>query len=136
MKQHKPGERHSVVDRMDREETMLKRRLADLDAEKPSLTAFYNSMTPGQKLEFGRAAHASQEADGMHMMIGMMGRPRPPEMGGRMSRGPMGSPGRWAMLRRRRRNNGLRHRTVIKGRLAASALFSCARRNKAAQTPA
>lgn len=91
--QHKPGERHSVVDRLNREETMLKRRLADLDAEKPSLTAFYDSMTPAQKQEFGRAA-IHHRGRGMHMMIGMMGRPRPPEMGGRMSRGPMGSPGR------------------------------------------
>jgi hypothetical protein len=85
---HKPGERPSVVDRLNLEETMLKKRLSDLDAQKPSLGAFYDSLTPTQKQEFGRAAmHRSER---MHMMIGMIGRPRPPEMGPHMGRGPMG----------------------------------------------
>jgi hypothetical protein len=88
---HKPGDRPGLVDRMNTEETMLKKRIADLDAEKPSLTAFYDSLTPAQKQEFGRAA-MRRRAERMHMMVGMMGRPRPPELGGRMGRGPMGGP--------------------------------------------
>ena len=87
-REHKPGERPSVIDRLDREETMLKRRLADLDAEKPSLTAFYESLSPQQKQEFGRSAMHHRE--GMHMMMGMMG--HRPGMGGPMGHGPMGGP--------------------------------------------
>jgi len=84
---HKPGERPSVVDRLNHEETMLKKRLADIDAEKPTLTAFYESLSPQQKEEFGRAA--------MHRMaerMGMMGRRPGPGMGGPMGHGPMGGP--------------------------------------------
>lgn len=82
---HKPGERPSVLDDMNREEAMLKRRLADIDAEKPSLTAFYDSLSAQQKQEFGRAAMHHMEGR-MHMMMGMMG--HPPGMGGPMHRGP------------------------------------------------
>jgi hypothetical protein len=46
-----------------------------------------------QKQEFGRAAMHRGAERMHHMMIGMMGRPHPPEMGGRMGRGPMGGPG-------------------------------------------
>jgi len=89
---HKPGGRPTVVDRLNLEETMLKKRLSDLDTEKPSLAAFYDSLTAEQKQEFGRAAmHRGGER--MHMMIGMMGRPRPPEMGAHMGHGPMDGPG-------------------------------------------
>ncbi len=35
---------------------MLKQRLADIDAEKPALTAFYGSLADQQKQEFGLAA--------------------------------------------------------------------------------
>lgn len=85
----KPGERPSVVDRLNREETMLKKRLADIDAEKPSLTAFYGSLSAQQKQEFGRAA-MHHMAERMHMMMGMM---EHPGMGGPVSHrgpGPMG----------------------------------------------
>ena len=85
----KPGQRPSVVDRLNMEETMLKKRLANIDAEKPSLTAFYDSLSPQQKQEFGRSAMHGMEGR-MHMM-GMMDGPRP-GMGGRMGRGPMGGP--------------------------------------------
>jgi hypothetical protein len=84
----KPGQRPTVVDRLTMEETMLKKRLANIDAEKPSLTAFYDSLSPQQKQEFGRAGMHGMEGR-MHMMMGMMGGPRP-GMGGRMGRGPMG----------------------------------------------
>jgi hypothetical protein len=86
----KPGQRPNVVDRLDREEAMLKKRLANIDAEKPSLSAFYDSLTAEQKQEFTRTAMHGME-DRMHMMMGMMGGPRP-GMGGRMGRGPMGGP--------------------------------------------
>ncbi len=39
----------SPMDGMAREEDMLKRRLADLQAERPALAAFYNSLTDTQK---------------------------------------------------------------------------------------
>jgi hypothetical protein len=84
---HKPGERPGLLDRLNREETMLKRRLANIDAEKPTLTAFYESLSAQQKQEFGRAAMHRMEGR-MHMMMGMMGRPHP-GMGGPMGRGPM-----------------------------------------------
>jgi len=88
---HKPGERPSVVDRLNLEETMLKKRLADIDAEKPTLTAFYDSLSSQQKQEFGRAAMRHM-AGSMHMMMGMMDHPHP-GMGGPVSHrgpGPMG----------------------------------------------
>jgi hypothetical protein len=46
----------TIVDRMARQQDRLKNRLADLDAERPALEAFYNSMSAEQKQEFGRAA--------------------------------------------------------------------------------
>jgi hypothetical protein len=64
---------------------MLKKRLATIDAEKPSLTAFYDSLTAEQKQEFTRAAMHGME-DRMHMMMGMMGGPH------RGMAGPMGGP--------------------------------------------
>ena len=90
---HQPrqrGQRPNVVDRLNLEETMLKKRLANIDAEKPSLTAFYDSLTPQQKQEFGRAGMHRMQGR-MHMMMGMMGGPHP-GMAGRMGRGPMGGP--------------------------------------------
>jgi hypothetical protein len=84
------GERRSVVQRLAMEEDHLKKRLADIEAERPALTAFYDSLTAAQKEEFGRSQmHRMRER--MHMMMGMMG--RHPGMGpgmGPMGRGPMG----------------------------------------------
>lgn len=88
---HKPGERPSVLDGLNREETMLKKRLADIGAEKPSLTAFYDSLSAQQKQEFTRAAMRHM-AERIHIMMGMMDRPHP-GMGGPVSHrgpGPMG----------------------------------------------
>lgn len=73
----------SVVDRMSLEEDMLKRRLADIEAERPALTALYNALTPAQKEELG---HGGMR----HIMIGMMDRPHPGM--GMMRQGPMGGP--------------------------------------------
>lgn len=87
---HKAGERPNVLDGLNREETMLKKRLDEIDAEKPSLTAFYDSLSTQQKQEFGRAA-MHHMAERMHMMMGMMDHPRP-GMGGHMGHGSLGGP--------------------------------------------
>ncbi|HSS14338.1 MAG TPA: hypothetical protein VLL04_10610, partial [Rhizomicrobium sp.] len=65
------------------EEELLKRRLSDIQAERPALAALYAALTPAQKEEFG-------EAGSMHMMMGMMDRPHPGMGPGPMGRGPMG----------------------------------------------
>jgi hypothetical protein len=77
------GERHSVVDRLAMEEDMLKKRLSDIEAERPALAAFYDSLSAAQKQEFGHGGMRGR-------MMGMMG--RHPGMGpGRMGlMGPMG----------------------------------------------
>ena len=76
-----------MVERLNREEVMLKRRLADIEAERPSLTAFYAALNPEQKREFGQAAMRAMGGR-LHMMMGMMGH-RPGPMGP-MGHGPMG----------------------------------------------
>jgi hypothetical protein len=79
--------RHSdVVDRLTLEEDLLKKRLADIQAERPALAAFYESLTPAQKEEFGHG-DMRRMAGRMHMMMGMMGRPHPGM--GRMEHGPI-----------------------------------------------
>jgi hypothetical protein len=98
------GQRSSIVDRLTREEDMLKRRLSDIEAERPALAALYGALTPQQKEEFGRGG---MHGMGRHrMMMGMMDRHpgmmrRGGQMDGRMGepmggpmrdRGPMGAP--------------------------------------------
>lgn len=90
------GQRPSVVDRLAQEEELLKRRLSDIQAERPALAAFYGALTPAQKEEFQRN-DMHRMAGRMHMMLGMMERPhgnmgfmRQHPMGG--SNGPMGVP--------------------------------------------
>jgi len=81
------GPRAGVLDRMTREEDLLKRRLSDIQAERPTLTALYTSLTPAQKEEFGRGGmHGGR----FHMMLGMMDRPHPGM--GMMRQGPMNGP--------------------------------------------
>jgi hypothetical protein len=79
----------SVVDRLTLEEDLLKKRLADIQAERPALVAFYDSLTPAQKEEFCRR-DMRRMAGRMHMMMGMMGRPHPDMGPDRMEHGPMG----------------------------------------------
>ena len=82
------GHHHSdVVARMGMEEDMLKKRLADIEAERPSLTALYTALTPAQKEEFSRN-DMRRMAGRLHMMVGMMDHPGM----GMMRRGPMGGP--------------------------------------------
>ena len=92
-KQHSEarGHRFSVVVRLALEEDLLKKRLADIQAERPALTAFYNSLTPAQKEEFGHGDR-HRMAGRMHMMLGMMDRPHRGMGPGRMDRGPMTEP--------------------------------------------
>jgi Spy/CpxP family protein refolding chaperone len=87
----RPRQAHrlSVVDRLTLEEDLLKKRLSDIQAERPALTALYNSLTPAQKEEFGQG-DMHRMAGRMRMMLGMMDRPHPGP--GRMDRGPMGGP--------------------------------------------
>jgi len=51
----------NIVERMGREEDMLKRRIADLDAERPVLSALYNALSAEQReaLSPGRRMGAS-----------------------------------------------------------------------------
>jgi hypothetical protein len=88
------GQRPSVVDRMTLEEDLLKRRLSDIQAERPALAALYGALTPAQKEEFQRN-DMHRMAGRMHMMLGMMDRPRG-NMGfmrrGPGPDGPMGGP--------------------------------------------
>ena len=73
----------SMIDRMAREEEMLKTRLANLEAERPALEALYNALTPDQRKELGRGGMGDHPMM-RQMMMGMMGRHR--------GMGPMGGP--------------------------------------------
>jgi hypothetical protein len=82
--------RGNPVDRMAREEEMLKARLADLQSERPALEALYNALTPDQRRELGHPGMGGGRP--MHgMMMGMMHRPGMGPMG--MGPGPMGPHG-------------------------------------------
>ena len=87
----------TVIDRIAAEEDMLKRRLADLDAERPVLETLYNSLSPEQKREFGRGGdEMGRRMMMMHHMFaegprGGPGMMAPGMMGhGMMRQGPMG----------------------------------------------
>jgi hypothetical protein len=81
--------RPSVVDRMTREEDLLKKRLADIQAERPSLTALYNALTPAQKEEFSHSDMRRMPGR-FNMMFSMLDRPHPGM--GMMRQGPMNGP--------------------------------------------
>jgi len=82
------GQRHDMMERLDREEDRLKTRLADIQAERPALSALYAALDPTQKEELGRAARVGGR---MHMARSMM-HGRSPEMGRRFGRGSAGEP--------------------------------------------
>lgn len=79
-------QRLTVVDRLALEEDLLKRRLSDIQTERPALIALYAALTPAQKQEFGE--------DGPRHMAGrmhMLGMRLHPGMGpSAMGRGPAG----------------------------------------------
>ena len=79
------GQRPDMMARLDREEDRLKTRLADIQAERPALSALYAALDPTQKEELGRAARMGGR---MHRTMGMM--QHGPEMGRRFGRGPAG----------------------------------------------
>jgi hypothetical protein len=83
------AQRPDMMDRLGREEEMLKTRLADIQAERPSLTALYASLSPAQKEEFAHAARRGM-GERLHLAAGMMRRGG--EMGHRFGRGPDGPP--------------------------------------------
>jgi len=79
------GQRPDMMQRLDREEDMLKMRLADIQAERPALQALYGALNPTQKQEFARAAREGM-GERMHMAMEMMR--HAPQMGRRLGRGP------------------------------------------------
>lgn len=84
------GQRPDMMQRLDREENMLKTRLADIQAERPALDALYGALSATQKQEFARAARHGM-GERMHMAMGMMR--HGPQMGRRLGRGgPDGEP--------------------------------------------
>jgi len=84
------GARPGPVDRLAMEEELLKKRLADIQAERPALAAFYDSLTPAQKEEFGHG-DMRRMAGRMRMMMGMMGHPgMGPDPMRPMEHGPIG----------------------------------------------
>lgn len=83
-----PGTRScDAVERLNRQETRLKRRLADIEAERPALTALYAALTPAQQQDFSRGEHHRMGGH-MHHMMGMMGHPH--GMSHRQGRSPDG----------------------------------------------
>jgi hypothetical protein len=83
--------RGDAVERLNRQEMRLKRRLADIEAERPALTALYAALTPAQQQDFSRGEHRRMGGR-MHRMMGMMGGHHGREMGRRFGRGPAGEP--------------------------------------------
>jgi len=83
------GHRPSMVERLALEEDLLKRRLADIQAERPALAALYGALTPAQKEEFGRG-DMHRMPDRFNVMFGMLDRPHPGM--GMMRQGPMSGP--------------------------------------------
>ncbi len=79
-----PGTMTSPVDRMTREEDRLKKRVADIDAERPALTALYNALTPEQRQDLspGPRGMMGRGMMGGGMMGGGMMGPGPMNMGG------------------------------------------------------
>ena len=95
------GRQLSVVDRLALEEDLLKRRLSDIQTERPALSALYAALTQAQKQEFGQD-DMRRMTGRVHMMLGIMDRPHPgmgpdsmdhgPMDHRPMGRGPMGGP--------------------------------------------
>jgi hypothetical protein len=75
---HRERKMSTPVERMSREQDMLKKRLADLDAERPVLAALYDTLTPQQREALSPRGRRMM-AGGM-MERGMM-RQGPMEMG-------------------------------------------------------
>jgi hypothetical protein len=85
------GQRRNVMERLTLEEDLLKRRLADIQAERPALAALYGALTPAQKEEFSRTDR-HRMAGGMPMMMDRPHRNMGFMRQGPMTNGPMGGP--------------------------------------------
>jgi hypothetical protein len=87
------AERANLIDRLGEEEKMLKRRIADIQAERPALEAFYNSLTQAQKAEMTHG-HDARMGERMHRMAGMMdhGGPHGPDGRPPIEHGPDAPP--------------------------------------------
>jgi len=88
-----PADKPSIMEGFDRRTAMMEDRLAALKAEKPSLQALVESLSPEQQKIFARAA-----AHAMHDRMGKMGRhdgmgPHGPGMGPGKGMGPGDGPG-------------------------------------------
>jgi hypothetical protein len=88
------GHRPTALDRMTMEEDLLKKRLADIQAERPPLIAFYNALRPAQKEEFSHSDMRLMPGR-FNVMFGMLDRPHPGM--GMMRQGPMRDPMNGAM---------------------------------------
>ncbi|OJU11915.1 MAG: hypothetical protein BGN85_06075 [Alphaproteobacteria bacterium 64-11] len=88
MKMDKPmrAAARTPLERLAREEEMLKARLADISAERPALQALYGSLTDEQKAEFGRGGHR------MAMRMMRHGPMNGPMRGSPGMQGPAGTP--------------------------------------------
>jgi hypothetical protein len=78
---------------MAREEDQLKARLADVEAERPALEAFYNSLSPTQKTELARSedrGRGGMRGSRFASAMGPGSMERGPLGQGPMGRGPMG----------------------------------------------
>jgi len=83
------GQRPTVVDRLALEEDLLKRRLTDIQAERPALAALYGALTPAQKEEFSRG-DMHRMPGRFNVMFGMLDHPHPGM--GMMRQRPMNGP--------------------------------------------
>lgn len=88
------AQRPSPVDRMARQEQMLRQRLATITAERPALEALYNSLTAEQRARFQPDAgpRRGMGRGQMRGRPGMMQDRRGGPRGGMMQRGPQGAP--------------------------------------------
>lgn len=89
LERRRAGQGPDMMDRLAREEDMLRTRLADIQAERPSLSALYASLTPAQKEEFSQLSRHGM-GKRMHGAMGPMRHGR--EMGRRFGHGPDGMP--------------------------------------------
>jgi hypothetical protein len=81
----------NLIDRLGEEEKMLKRRLADIQTERPALAAFYDSLTPAQKADMTHGHEARM--GGRLRRMADLGRGGPHGPGGDPSGpAPMGPP--------------------------------------------
>jgi len=83
------GQRPDMIERLNREEERLKARLAEIDAQRPALTALYDALTPTQKQDVAQSVR-HRMAGRMHRMMGMM--QHAPDLGRRLDQEPAGEP--------------------------------------------